>query len=197
MLSEFFVYPAAFLSLVGLSVYAHHTRRGRIRPNRVTWSLWTVIPLIAFFAQLDEGVGVVALFSLAYAVGPLLVLIASFMHTGAYWKLTTFDILCGVISVFAIIAWVLTRDPLIAIILSICADCIAGLPTLVKAYRVPTSEHVSAYLVGMLSALLTLATLHTWSLAAGLFPLYIFINSALIFVALTTRSPYRPVRRTK
>lgn len=191
MIDERFIFVAGFITFIGIFLYALSTLRGKTKPNRVTWTLWTIIPLITFFAQINEGVGLISIFSLAYALGPLLVLAASFANKKAFWKLAPFDIICGVISLLAIALWLVTGDGVVAIVLSIIADFVAGLPTLVKGYKTPKTENVSAFIVGIISALIALATISTWNPASFLFPLYVLLDSLLLTLTIKVFSRYR------
>jgi hypothetical protein len=100
------------------AMYAYDTLKGRNNPNRVTWVMWTLAPMIGFAAQLSQGVGLQSIFTFAIGFGPLLVLIASFVNRKAYWKLTTFDLLCGSISLVALVLWVATGEGLVALVLA-------------------------------------------------------------------------------
>lgn len=191
MIDERFVLVAAAITFIGIFLYALSTFQGKTRPNKVTWILWTIIPFITFFAQLSEGVGWVSLFSLAYALGPLLVVIASFTNKKAYWQVSAFDIACGVISLLAILLWWATGDGILAIVFSIVADFTAGLPTLIKGYKAPETENISAFVVGIISALITLATIQTWTVATYLFPLYILLDSLLLCLTIKVFSRMR------
>lgn len=194
MIDPRFVYIAAFITFVGLFIYAVNTFRGKTKPNRVTWVLWTVIPFITFFAQLSKDVGITSIFSLIYGLGPLLVLIASLTNKHAYWKLATFDYICGIISILAIVLWIITGNGTTAIILSIVADFAAGLPTLRKSFYDPKSENTAAYIAGITSGGITLLTVQHWNVATFAFPLYILLDSALIFLTIKFFSRFSPVK---
>lgn len=194
MIDPHFVYVAAFITFIGLFLYAVDTFKGKTKPNRVTWVLWTVIPFITLFAQLSKGVGLSSIFTLVYGLGPLLVLIASFTNKRAFWKLTTFDYICGVISVLAVSFWLITGDGVTAIILSIIADFTAGLPTLRKSFYEPKSESAIAYIAGVTSGAVTLLTIQAVDIAHVAFPLYVLLDSALIFLTITLFSRFRPKR---
>ncbi|HVQ44054.1 MAG TPA: hypothetical protein VMT30_03750 [Candidatus Saccharimonadia bacterium] len=196
MLDPRFVILASIIDLFGTAAYALDTLRGRTQPNRVSWLLWTVIPFITFAAQLSEHVGWSALFTLVVAVGPGAVLIASFLDRKAYWKITQFDIVCGLLSVLAIILWLITQTGLIAILLSLAADFLAGIPTLVKSYREPHTESSSAYFAGIFSSGLTLLTIHTWNFATYSFPVYILIFCLVLFT-LVQFPRFRPSHQPK
>jgi len=142
----------------------------------------TVAPFIALAAQLNSGVGWPALITFAIGFGPLLVLTASFANKKAYWRLTKFDLVCGALSVLALILWAITGTGLVAIALSLLADLLASVPTIVKAYRQPETESANAFLVGILGPGLILLTLRTWDFASYSFPLYALLDCGIIFI---------------
>jgi len=156
MINEKFVYLGAIINVIGSSTYAWNTLKGKTKPNRVTWFLWMLIPMIAFFAMIGEGVGLTSLMTFMVGFGPFLVLTASLMNKKAYWKISTLDWWCGGLSVLAVILWLITGTGVIAIILSISADLLASVPTVIKSYRDPSSEHHSVFRNGAISAAITM-----------------------------------------
>jgi hypothetical protein len=193
MLDPRFVFLAAIIDFGGILLYAADTIRGRSKPNRVTWALWTLVPLITFFAQLSQGVGLSAVLTLAISLGPLVVLIASFMNKQAYWKISNFDWACGGISLLALVFWIITKDGLTAIILSLVADFTASLPTLLKSYHFPETETANAYLAGIISSFITILTIHIWNFSTYSFPVYI-LGMCIIFYSLLRFPKLRPGR---
>ena len=182
MIDSKFVLVGALLNIIGSSTYAWNTLKGKTKPNRVSWFLWMVIPMIAFFAQINEGVGLSSLMTFMVGFGPFLVLMASLMNKKAYWRISTLDWYCGILSVLAVMLWLITGTGLVAIALSIVADLLAGVPTLIKAYREPESEHHSVFRNGALSAIITMLTIQNWAFAAYAFPLYIFLICTTLYV---------------
>lgn len=193
MLDPRFVFLAAVIDFAGVSVYAFDTLRGHTKPNRVTWFLWALVPLITFFAQLSEGVGLSAVLTFTVALGPLLILLASFLNKQSYWKVTKFDLACGAISVLALTLWAITKDGLAGIILSLVADFMAGLPTIIKAFRYPETEYANAYLAGIFSSGLTILTIHFWNLSTVAFPAYLLVMCVMFFT-LIKFPKFRPAR---
>jgi hypothetical protein len=177
-----FAILGALIILTGNAAYARDTVRGNTQPNRVTWMLWALAPLIAFAAEVSQGVGLNAVLALTVGLGPLMVVVASFMDPKAYARVTPFDAGCGVLSVVALVAWAATGRGNIAILLSILADFLAAVPTIRKAYLQPHTEHVAAFLSGVAGATITLLTIKPddWSFASVAFPAYILLDSALI-----------------
>ena len=180
MLSENFVFVSVLLNTLGVTGYFVATLRGRSKPNRVTWLLWALAPLIGFFAQLGEGVGIQALLTFAVGFGPLMVFAASFANRETAWRFTRLDVICGSLSIVGLVLWAITREGLIAIALTIAADGLAALPTFIKAARFPDTEHPWAFWMGATGALLTVMTLDSWSFDTSGFPIYlVLMNTSL------------------
>jgi hypothetical protein len=55
MLDSHFVILGAILNVIGGLSYLIDTIKGKAKPNRVTWFLWALAPLIAFTAELKQG----------------------------------------------------------------------------------------------------------------------------------------------
>ncbi|MDO3399565.1 hypothetical protein QWI29_05930 [Mycolicibacterium neoaurum] len=187
MLDPRFALLGAFLSLLGNSAYAVQTARGVVRPNRVSWFLWGAIPLIAFMTQYSEGVGLVAVPTLAVGIGPLLVFVASFVNRDSYWRLTRFDICCGVLAVVAVVYWRVLDNPEVAIWVSIVADLISGAPTIRKAWREPTTERAFPYVLASLNGGITLLCVQKWTVMHFAFPLYLMVLAIMLTTIVTVR----------
>lgn len=189
MIPEQFAILGVVISFLGAITYVKATLQGKTKPNRVTWFLWMLAPFIAFSAQVSQGVWYQALLTFIVGFDPLLVLIASFFNKNAEWKLTTFDYFCGALSILAIILWQVTKVGNIAIALSIAADLLAAVPTVVKAYKFPQTESYKIYLAGVLCATITLLTIKTWNFESTAFALYILLlNSSLVLMITVPRT---------
>jgi hypothetical protein len=145
------------------------------------------IPFIAFFAMINEGVGLTSLMTFMVGFGPFLVLTASLLNKNAYWKISKLDWWCGGLSVLAVILWLITGTGLIAIVLSILADLLASIPTAIKSYRDPSSEHNTVYRNGAISAVITMLAIQHGTFAAFAFPFYIFLNCSVLYILIRFR----------
>ena len=105
MLDVHFVILGAAIGSVGLFAYIRDTLRGDTQPNRVSWLLWAIAPLIAFAVEIHEGVGLQSLMTFTVGSGPLLVFIASFRSAGAVWKIGPLDYVCGLLSAAGLAVW--------------------------------------------------------------------------------------------
>jgi len=182
MLNQNFVIIGAIIRTIGVAGYIKDTVSGRIKPNRVSFLLWSFAPLIAFFAQIKQGVGIQSLLTFSVGFFPLLIFIASFLNKKAEWKLTKFDFICAILSLLGLILWIVTKVGNIAIIFGIFADFLAALPTIKKSYFHPETESAWPWLAAIISDVLTILTITNWNFANFGFPLYIFFIEVTIFV---------------
>ncbi len=182
MINENFVIFGALLNLIGSTGYVIDTVKGKTIPNRVTWFLWALAPLVAFTAEIQKGVGIAALMTFMVGFGPVMVFVASFVNKKAVWKISKLDIICGSLSVGGLILWSITKEGNLAIFFSILADLFAAVPTIIKSYKNPESESHRIFLFGLLSAGITLLTIKQWNFAHYAFPAYIFSICLLLFI---------------
>lgn len=172
MLDPHLVFLGAACTLAGSGYYAVQTLRGRARPNRVTWFLWALAPLIGFAAELDRGVGLPAVLTLSVGLGPALVFCSSLVASG-YWRVSGFDVACGAVSLTALVAWLSADDPTTAVALAVLADLMGGVPTFVKTWVAPWTEPPPAFLAVLANGTITLLTIDRWDVATAGFPAYI------------------------
>lgn len=185
MIPEYFTYVAVLLELLATSSYFIATLQGKARPNRVSWLVWTVIALIIAVAQWVGDAGLSALMALAVGIGPLAILILSFLNPQAYWQTSRLDIFCGVISALGLIGWAVTRNPSVAIAFCIFADFSASLPTYLKSWTHPASEDLSNYILTALSGIVAaLAIPPPLTFVSAAFVAYLAVNCTNISVIL-------------
>jgi hypothetical protein len=180
MLPDWIVYPGTLLIVVGAVLYIRDIFRGTVRPNLVTWFLWSLAPLIAFGAQIQDGVGAPAVLTLMVGLCPLAVFIAGF-RKGSF-RPTRFDWWCGGMSLVALVLWQITGSGLVGLGLSILADTFGAAPTIRKSYKEPSSESPLFFALFAVSAGITLATIDEWTALNAAFSLYILCLNVLLFV---------------
>jgi hypothetical protein len=185
MLNSNFVLLGAVFNLIGSITYVVHTIQGKTKPNRATWFLWALAPLIAFAAEIHAHVGLRSLMTFMVGFGPLMIFLSSFVNRKSYWKLAGFDYVCAALSLVAVVLWRVTDSGNVAILFSIIADGMAAIPTITKAYRYPETESPRVFLFGAISAGITLLTVKTWTFASWGFPAYILV-CCLLIAALAT-----------
>jgi hypothetical protein len=185
-----FAIAGALVNFAACLNYVRAILKGEAMPNRVTWFLWALVPLIAGAAQLRAGVGISTLVVLSVGAGPAFVVLASFARGKGLWSLGLFDYLCGACALAALALWAITGDPVTAIVLSILGDAAAALPTLRKAWLEPATENRSAYLISLAGMILGIFSIREPTFAAYGFNAYLVVMSGALVLIL-----YWPRRR--
>lgn len=189
---QYIVFLGAAAGLYGAFDYIRDTIKGETQPNRVTWLMWSVAPLIGTAAALSEGVGWATLPVFMAGFCPFLVLLSSFHNPKAYWKSTLFDYLCGLFSVLALVLWGITRDPMVAIVFAIMSDGFAAVPTLIKSWRYPESETVTPFTTGLFASLTSFFAIKLWTAPEVAFPAYLVVMNTMLIFAVTKGKRVQP-----
>jgi len=187
MLSKNFVIIGTVIGAVGAIAYLVDTIKGKVKPNRVSFLLWSIAPFIAFAAQIKQGVGLESLMTFSTGFLPLMTFIASFVNKKAEWKITRFDLICGFLSILGLVLWWITKVGNVAIFFSIMADGLAAVPTIVKSYKYPDTELAWPWIASVVGVVLTLLTIRVWSFANSGFIVYILVVDTLIYALVQFR----------
>ena len=182
MINQNFIYLGAIIFFLGGIGYFVETIQGKVKPNKVTWFLWALAPMIAFAAQIKQGVGLESLLTFMVGFIPIIILLASFVNKKSYWKIEKLDLICGSLSIIGLILWQVTKVGNVAILFSLISDLLAGWPTIIKSYQHPETENYLIYLGNAVFALITLLTIKVWTFETYSFSLYIFILTLLITI---------------
>ncbi len=188
MLPEYFAVIGSVIASLGGIYYAYLTFKGRVKPNKVTWLFWSAFPMIAFVAQLSQGVGLIAWATFVGGAPPVLVLIASFFNKDAYWQTRRIDYYFAVAGVLSIIVWQFTNTPNIALTFALLADLLVALPTIIKTYQFPETENWKAYAVSTIGFLIAVLAIPEWIYENYAFVFYLFLLNLSIAV-LAMRRP--------
>jgi hypothetical protein len=188
MLPEYCAIIGAVIGSLGGFYYLYETIAGKARPNRISWLLWGVFPMVIFVAQRAQGVQGISWASFVAGFTPLLIVAASFFNKKAYWKSEARDYWLMAAAVIGIILWAVTDNPNLALLFSLLADILASVPTLIKAYRHPHSESWIAYAISAFGFGMSLLSVQAHSFENTAFVAYVFIlNGALAVLASRSR----------
>lgn len=183
MTTTLLVLFAIVLRLAAGTGYLAATLRGRVKPSAVSWFFWGVTPLIAFTVQMHEGTGLQSLVTLALGLGPFAIFAVTLVKNKRSLHFTLTDKACGAMAASGVVLWLLTSNPMLALCFSIIGDICSAVPTIIKSFNRPHTEHALPYFLSSLSMVCTLATIRQWEPANYIFPLYILLIN-LTFVVL-------------
>lgn len=179
---QYVIYISAICSPIAALTYVRSMFKGKAKPNRMTWLMWTAAPWISVAAELANGVRLAALPVFMAGFSPFLIFTSSFFIKGAYWKLRRLDYAFGILSALALVLWALTRDPNVAIAFSILSDGLAAVPMVRKAWMHPETETIAPFIFGITGSIGAVGVAKILVFSYYAFPVYLIcINSLIIF----------------
>lgn len=192
------VIVSILISLFGTYLYVKDTLIGKTKPNRVSFAMWSLGPLIGTLSAVSGQADPWATTGVFLAsFNPFLVFLASFLNKQSYWKLTAFDFLCGLFSAFGLIALVLAKSPELAILFAILGDGFAALPTVIKSWKYPETETGLSYITSLMAILLVIPSIPRWNIENSGFQIYlILVDATLVFAVYKKRLFNRPTKTT-
>ena len=195
MLPENCAVVGAVIGSLGGLYYLFETVVGKTQPNRITWLLWGIFPMVIFVAQRAQGVEGLSWASFVAGFTPLLIVAASFVNERAYWKSEPRDYYLMAAAILGIVLWAVTDNPNLALLFSLLADILASIPTLIKSYRHPRSESWIAYAVSAFGFGVSLLSVQTFDFQNAAFVAYLFLlNGALAVLASRSREQEQAAR---
>jgi len=165
------------IGLWGSAVYIASIFRGQTKPHVYTHLVWGIITAIAFFAQIYDHAG-----PGAWAIG--LTATACLFQAALALKygeknITRSDTLALLLSLLAIAAWIVTKEPLLSVILSCVIDVVAFIPTFRKSWQKPWEENLTAYNIANAKLMLSLLALTNFTAITALYPIVGFSVNVL------------------
>ncbi len=186
MLPEQIIFLSVPVILVAYFYYFKNIFYGETRPNLVSWFLWMLPPFIGVFFELKAGAGLSVLPVFFAGFGPFLVVVVSLFKKNSIWQITTFDIICGVFSILALVLYIITHNLGISIIFAILSDALAFIPTYVKTWKFPETETLTVYCASIVNNILALFIIKNWIFSIYSFNVYLIVAN-LVFVTILYR----------
>lgn len=180
----------AGVALVALSTlpYIRALLKGQVRPRLVSWGVWAVLAGVMTFAALTAGEVQSALLTGVTAAACATVLILGWQQGSR--TMARLDWLCLVGALVGIGVFVVMRDPLLALAVSVAVDAIAFIPTLVHAWTDPEEESLLCFALAAIGELLVVAAILSAAptLAGLLYPIYaVLFNGSVVVLLLAGR----------
>ena len=173
---------SAIFTFAGLVPYFLEIHKRKIYPHNLSWLGWAFITLIGGAAMLASGGGWSVVILFANTLSCLFVVGYSIYKKVGVWSTTKYDYVFFGLGILGIILWQTFNLPLIAIICTVLADLLFGIPTIIKAYKNPRSETYLTWLACSISGLLSLFAVRSFTVSEFLYPLYLFVFDTTIFL---------------
>jgi hypothetical protein len=112
--------------------------RGQTKPHQLTWLIWTIMNAVVLTSQFLEGARASILITAVWFVTAAIELGLSFKY--GVRDSSRYDRLLFIISLLIIVVWVLTRNNVLAIWLTVLIDIPATAMLVLKIKKLPDSE---------------------------------------------------------
>ena len=171
--------------LCGNVPYISSIRRGEIRPNRVTWGIWTTIGFILLGSSYSIGATNTLWLQIAQVISQVIITFYTFKYSRGQWYFL--DRVCLAGASLSLVFWWQSESPFVALLMNIAMDILGAVPTIKKIYSDPKSEDLTFWVLSFISAVLNLFAIEKFSIAFIAFPVYLFILNVVILILLTRR----------
>ena len=167
-----------FTVLSGLAIaiafipFIRGTIQGSVVPNRASWIVWFVQDVLIASSAIMAGVGPAAVMPVIWTLGAAMMLVLS-LTKGTRGSFTGLEKASLVLSGLSVLLWAATGVPRLALVASVSAVCIGGVPTLVKAWVKPWTETMSGWLLMILGTVFSSLAIQRWTFDSGFLPVVI------------------------
>jgi hypothetical protein len=173
---------AIALTFIAFVPYLRSVQTGRTKPHIFSWIIWGLATLIIFLAQLADGGGAGAWPIGVSAIASFYVAVLAYAR-GADRSITRTDWVFFISALATIPLWILTSDPLSAVIILTVIDVLGFGPTFRKTYIRPHEERITLFAIVGARNLISIAALEHYSLTTVLFPA-VLAAICLIFISM-------------
>jgi uncharacterized protein with PQ loop repeat len=186
---------SALLALVFIGVgyipYCRGMVRGTIKPHMFSWLVWGILIGVVAVAQLSEGGGLGAWITVLDAVIPLGIAVFAFKKDTVV--ITRGDWVAFLSALLILPLWLITNNPLYAVILATTINVLMYYPTARKSWHQPHEEGLGLFVVLSFQLCFIIFSLSVHNLITVLYPLvYIALNILLIGMLLWRRRVVAP-----
>lgn len=178
---------AICLTFAGYIPYIRDILKGKTHPHLYSWFLWFFVGLVAFSLQFTGGGGLGTFVTLAAVIMCLVVFLLGLFRKGTRRDITKMDSLFFVLTVVAIVIWVVAKQPVLSAILITGIDFLCFVPTIRKSWHKPDSETASFYLINTFRFFLAAVSLQRYTIVTAFYPSFWLVANGLFALMLMLR----------
>jgi hypothetical membrane protein len=145
------------LAIFGIFPYLRSIFQGKTKPHQFSWLVFCIMNGLVFITQFLEGGRQSVLISLVFFVTTSIVFVLSLSRGSR--NTSKFDKLLFAAALFTVVLWLLTKNNVLAIWLTVVIDICATAMTMLKVQVEPHSEDPTPWLVSTVAFIFTCLTL--------------------------------------
>lgn len=168
----------ATINIIGFVPYIRDIFRHKTEPERAMWWIYTALFLLLFAAQLNAGAHWLLLVTGVYILNSAVIAILSLRY--GYGSLHKRDAISLIIAAIGLLLWLLTKQPLLAILVVILVDIAGFWLTLLKVWHAPRSETLVSWQLAFVAAVISIFSIKTLKFDLVIYPLYAVAGEAFL-----------------
>lgn len=189
-MKEVFAVVGVIIAILSYIPYLKDTLSRKTKPHAFTWFVWSLMTVIAFFAQVSEGAGVGSAILGVTAVVSFVIFGIALRYGRT--NIAPIDWAFLAAAILALAVWFLTNDPVWSVILITFIDATAFGPTFRKAYIFPHSETLISFMLSGVKHALVLASLEIYTTSTVLYSFYLVLaNVAFAGMLILRRAQHK------
>lgn len=166
-------YISWIFELIWVLPYLFSIITKKTQPSRVTWFVYSLVGIILFLTYYLSWARetlwqpwVAVLFNITFAVLSI-----------KYWTwwATKLDKSCILGVLITLIAWYITKDPVIGMTFIVIVAIIGSIPTIVKVYTNPETEDSLTWVIWALAWIINLFAIKTWHYEIIFYPIEVAV----------------------
>jgi hypothetical protein len=177
---EILVGIAVLFAVIGNVPYLRDVISKKIQPHPYTWLVWSIVSLVTFIGALVKGAGIGAIPIGISELFTIVIFIFSLRY--GFKNIVRKDTYFLIIALLGLIPWYLTKDPTISVIIVVCIDLVAFIPTLRKTWVHPETESYLLYTMNALRHVLILLSLSSYNVATTIHSIAMIITNTMMTI---------------
>lgn len=169
---------AAVLAIFGNIPYLRNVIHKKIKPHPYTWFVWSIVSGVTFFGALQKGAGVGVIPTGIAEIFTFIIFFYSLRY--GFKKINKVDTIYLIIALLGLIPWAITKDPTVSVVIVVCIDLVAFVPTIRKTWKSPESETSILYTMNVARHILTLFSLEAYNVATMLHSVVMIVVNTIM-----------------
>jgi hypothetical protein len=173
---------AGLISLAAYPPYIKDMVHGSTRPARASWLIWLTLSGIALGSQISAHGRWSLVMTIAQTIGAALIFIFSIKYGSG--GLRRRDIFSLVAAAAGLVLWLVTDEPILALIFVIVVDAAGAWLTVYKSYKDPGSETLITWWLDSISNLFGLLAVGSLNITLLSYPAYLLLANGAVVIAI-------------
>jgi len=187
---------AGIISFSSYIIYIVSILRGKTKPSRISWFTWAGMGLVLALSYDLSGAANTVWIAYFEFLGPLLISLLSIKYgVGGLKDKTDLMAIGGI--VLSVVLWIITSNPVVALVTNIVIDLFAFVPTIKKSWYKPEEEEFWTWFVGVFADTTNMFAIERPNFAILIYPIYILLVDVIIVTVLLVRGKKNPFIRRR